>query len=94
MSAWGRVVQEDFEMLTGELTKFNSSPGVTWLFCKACGTCIYYLNEKMVGEVDFLISTLAEPGGVSPAYHVQVAEKLPWVTISDGLPAYERWLAK
>jgi hypothetical protein len=91
VSAWGRVKQEDFEVVTGELTRFNSSPGVTWLFCKTCGTCIYYLNEKMAGDVDFLISTLSEPGAVAPSYHVQTAEKLPWVTIGDELPQYPRW---
>ena len=44
--------------------------------------------------MDFLLATLDSPAAVAPAYHIQTAEKLPWVRINDGLPKYEGWRPK
>jgi len=38
-----------------------------------------------------MLCTLDSPGDIAPEYHVQMQEKLPWLEISDNLPAYEKW---
>jgi len=90
-TAWGKVHNDGFELRRGELKHFNTSAGVTWFFCKTCGTSIKYSSDESFPFIDFTLGTLHAAADISPAYHVQIQEKLPWLVIADGLPAYDRW---
>jgi len=68
--------------------RYNSSPGVVRRYCGKCGTPLSYEGARWPGEVHILAGTLDDPGAVAPKVHVYVGEKLPWVTLADGLPRY------
>ena len=91
-AAWGRVPADSFELLSGTLSEYNSSDEVIWSFCQSCGTSIKYQNLESAPDIDFMLATLKSPGDVTPKYHIQTKEKLPWVNINDDLPKYERWV--
>ena len=92
--AWGRVKQDRFELIRGGLKEFASSPGVTRSRCANCGTEITYQHKDCDPDLDFPLATLDAPEKVTPAYHIRVSEKLPWIVISDKLPTYAEWREK
>ena len=89
--AWGTLADEAFTLSHGSLREIISSPGVTRGFCGKCGTSLTYRNEKNPGEFDLCLATLDQPELCPPEFHLWVSEKLPWVTIDDGLPQYPEW---
>jgi hypothetical protein len=85
---WGTVPCERFRVTRGELTEYRSSPPVLRGFCAACGTSLTYRRDSRPAEIDVTLATLDEPARFAPQMHVWVSDKLPWVTISDGLPQF------
>jgi hypothetical protein len=86
MVAWATFARERFRIVQGTLTEYRSSAAVLRGFCAACGGALTYRHESRGTEIDVTLATLDEPGILAPRMHVWVADKLPWVTISDGLP--------
>jgi hypothetical protein len=70
--------------------RYESSPGVIRSYCDRCGTPLTYQGERWPDEVHILAGTLDDPAAIKPQIHVHVAEKVPWVHLSDGLPRYGR----
>lgn len=89
--AWGRIDQNAFEVTHGALKHYSSSPSVTRGFCPACGTGITYQHDDIMPDLDFQLVTLESADAIAPTYHIQVAEKLPWIHLDNDLPNYERW---
>lgn len=89
--AWGTIDQSRFGITHGSLKEITTSSGVTRGFCGRCGTGLTYLHANRPGELDISLATMDEPGLVRPAYHIWVADKLPWISIDDGLPQYREW---
>ena len=90
-TAWGKVHQDSFQLLSGTLNEYQSREGVFWSFCKVCGTSIKYQNVDSAPYIDFTLATLESASKIAPSYHVQIQEKLSWVEIGDGLPQYKIW---
>ena len=59
-------------------------------FCGRCGTSLTY-EQTAEDSIDITIVTLDDPGSLTPTCHIWVSDKLPWVNISHGLPAYPGW---
>jgi hypothetical protein len=57
-------------------------------FCAACGTALTYRNEARAAEIDVTLATLDEPAAIAPQMHLWVAERLPWISLTDGLPQF------
>jgi len=85
---WGTALHERFRLTRGTLAEYRSSPAVLRGFCAACGTSLTYRHEGRPQDVDVTLASLDEPGRLAPQMHVWVADKLPWVTIGDGLPQF------
>jgi hypothetical protein len=67
---------------------YPSSPGVTRLFCATCGSQMAYRNDRdCPGEMHFYAASLDDPTLFQPEGHDFLNERLPWVHLSDGLPA-------
>jgi hypothetical protein len=86
--AWGTFAHSHFRVTRGTLTEYRSSPQVWRGFCKACGGALTYRHDTRAGEIDVTIASLDEAHALAPQMHVWVGDKLPWVTISDGLPQF------
>ncbi|MDB4967348.1 MAG: hypothetical protein JWN44_3037 [Myxococcales bacterium] len=75
--------------INGELRAFRSSPDVARSFCAGCGTAVSWQRD---GEPIITIHAGLVDGdpGCRPRAHIWTEHKAPWVTITDGLPAYPR----
>ena len=91
MVPWATFPRERFIVMRGELAEYRSSPPVTRGFCATCGTSITYRHDRRPGEIDVALATLDDPNAIAPAAHIWVQDKLPWVTITDGLPQFGKF---
>lgn len=96
-----RVQLTDFRWVQGEdLVKFyESSPGTHRGFCSTCGSpMVNRVATKSVsgafnppGATEMIgiqMGSLDDDPGVPPGFHVFVAYKAPWFTITDDLPQF------
>jgi len=60
-------------------------------FCGRCGTPLYMKVDHQPETVDFSVATLDRPDGVTPGFHIFWASRLPWLTLDDGLPKFDRF---
>ena len=83
-ATFSAVAPEDFVITEGELTIFNSSPGVRRGFCNNCGTSLTYAGDGWT-DIAVLSATLDDPGAAVPTRNVYVDHKQPWVVLDDRL---------
>lgn len=59
--------------------------------CPTCRTAVWseYGGRQVLRFVR--AGTLDEPASLSPDVHIYVRSKLPWVTLPDGVPAFEEY---
>jgi len=88
MVAWATYPKANFRLLRGEPVEYASSPGVTRLHCADCGTSLTYSNQDRQAEIDVTTASFDNAAGMAPTAHIWVQDKLPWVTLADGLPQY------
>jgi hypothetical protein len=88
MVPWGTFAAENFSIVQGQLAEYHSSPGVTRGFCAACGTSLTYRNEARTGEIDVTLSSLDDPGLLTPQVHIWVEDKPSWMIVADGRPQF------
>ena len=69
---------------------YESSPGVRRLFCRRCGTPMAYDADRFRHEIHFYAASLDDPENYAPEFHVHCGEQLPWLTVADDLPKYEK----
>ena len=89
--AWGTTPVSDFEVTSGTMTFYRSSPKVRRGFCQLCGTSLTYANEASASTLDVALATLDDPNRIKPEFHIWLDDKLEWVSIADGLPTYPGW---
>ena len=65
---------------------YASSPGVRRSFCVACGTSLFYEDERLPGEVYVCVGVFDEPGRFEPLVHGYHSSRLPWFDVQDRLP--------
>lgn len=90
MVAWGTFVRGRFVVTQGSIVEYRSSPDVTRGFCGRCGTAITYCHAKRPAEIDVTLVTLDDPAAFAPEAHIWVQDKLPWIEVNDGRPAFEQ----
>ena len=86
--AWCTFARSGWRVTRGILTEYRSSPQVLRGFCAACGGALTYRHEARAEEIDVTLASLDEPAALAPQMHVWVGDKLPWLTITDGLPQF------
>ena len=92
MVAWAAFAENEFTMLQGDLTTFNSSGTALRSFCPKCGTGIAYRNEEYLpGIVDIQSATLDDPDALPAGAHIQVAERIGWMAEAHSLPEFQRF---
>ena len=68
----------------------ETSPGVRWGFCGACGSLLSYASAAHPGGTDLAAAALADPAQFEPRRHSHWAERLPWPRFADDLPKHDR----
>jgi hypothetical protein len=85
---WATFARSELHITRGTLAQYRSSATVLRGFCAACGTSLTFLNEGCTDDIDLTLASLDEPQRLAPTMHLWVQDKLPWVSIADGLPQY------
>lgn len=88
--AWFSVRAEELVFVTGTPAVHRSSPPVERAFCVRCGTQLSYRHDRYPDEVDVTTCSLDEPAALPPRDHTFTSQRLPWLSVSDGLPRYPR----
>lgn len=89
---WLGVPEKDFRWVGQAPKTFQSSPGVTRLFCDSCGTPMGFVAEHYPGGMNLYAATLEDPTQFTPEFHVNYQSKLPWLAMQDDLPKYDSTL--
>lgn len=89
MVPWATFGRDLLRITRGRLVEHRSSPEVVRGFCGTCGTSLTYRHDGRPNEVDLALATLDDPATIAPRAHIWVRDKVPWVTITDGLPQFE-----
>ncbi len=86
--------ESDRITITGELEEAEFAAGSGNLHviarCAACGTALvsyYGRMGRLMGGMR--AGTLDDPGSLTPDVAIFVAEQMPWVTLPEGVPAFE-----
>lgn len=87
--------EEAIEITQGTLTECEHHSDVSgrWLkmrFCPQCGTTVSHAAEFRPGLRTIAGGTLDERDWFKIDRHIWVQSKLPWVTIPEGVPAYQQ----
>ena len=86
------VMEQDLT-ITGELTEGHvvqpSGANSTIVGCKTCMSRIYAKNDKRAGMISIRVRTLDISSSSTPAAHLWVKSKQPWIVIPDDVPALE-----
>lgn len=92
MVAWAAFAEDEFTLLQGDLTTYNSSGTALRSFCPTCGTGIAYRNaEYLPGIVDIQSATLDDPDALPAGAHIQTAERIGWMAEAHSLPEFQRY---
>jgi len=60
-------------------------------FCESCGTTLWSRYHIVPSDCLFVrAGTLDTPEAVKPDVHIFTRSKLPWLTLPDGVPAFEK----
>lgn len=59
--------------------------------CPACRTAIWSDYGRRAGLRFVRVCTLDDPRPVTPDVHIYTRSKLPWVTVPEGVPAFEAY---
>ncbi len=85
---WTSVPEAQLQVLGADLTTYKSSQNVTWLFCRLCGSHLFYRCTDAPGRVYVSVASLDGPLDRQPDSHVSYEEKVPWLHLQDGLPCF------
>jgi hypothetical protein len=87
----GLVPASGFRWLSGEEeVRGYGAPGwaSTRFFCATCGSSLCTRDTRFPEFVIVTAGTLDDDPGVRPGFHIFVASKAPWFTITDDLPQF------
>jgi hypothetical protein len=85
---------ENMRFTKGNPATFRSSEHVLRGFCATCGSTLTYQHDSYPGEIDIATASLDDPEAAPPQDHTFAAERLSWMRVNDGLPAYPRTRAE
>ena len=83
--------RDDFGILDGTPTYYDSTPGVKRSFCGTCGSPLFYENQEYPDEVYISIGSFDQPEELPPDRHVWVSERITWHHIKDGLSQHNQF---
>ncbi|HEY0628593.1 MAG TPA: GFA family protein [Sphingomicrobium sp.] len=88
--AWAVFDKGKFEWLAGEPADYSSSPGIHWLFCRACGSTVGYRRSERPEHMDITIGTLDQPDLFPPDVEIWVKERIGWEALHPDMAKRER----
>lgn len=84
------VADADIDITGGDdLTWYAASDDARRGFCRTCGSALFWKHNAR-DYVSILAGSFDQPSGLTPGYHIFVADKGDYYSIGDGLPQFER----
>ncbi len=77
--------------ITGETGAFSSSPDLRRRFCTHCGTSLFAERLSRSDMLSVTLGSLDEPGRIAPTMHIFTSDKVPWISLDDGLPQHREF---
>ena len=75
-------------LVQGEPAAYRSSPAAERLFCRDCGTELYFTLLDDPPSLSLNLGTLDEPEAVRPTRHIWTSSQVSWFDVADGLPRH------
>jgi hypothetical protein len=88
--AWFSVRSDALRWTSGAPAIRRSSAHAQRGHCAACGTQLTWQGDAYPDEIDVAGATLDDPEPAAPKDHTFTSQRLSWLRIDDGLPAYPR----
>ena len=88
--AWAIFPEDAVAIVSGTLATYESSPGVEWGSCAACGSSLTYRRASRPGLFDVTTASLDDPEAFPPGKEIWVEQRLSWVPPNRALPQFER----
>lgn len=79
-----------FQWLGQEPQRYRSSQFAERGFCGRCGSTLSMHEEVLADRIQIATGSLDQPERVHPDDHVWVQSQIPWLTIADNAPKFER----
>lgn len=89
VGAWMDFKCDQIEWLTPPPKEYASSEHVRRGFCQHCGTQLSFRDLRYPVYLTLSITSLDDPGSISPNYHIYTNSQLKWLTIVDECPKYK-----
>ena len=77
-----------FAFVAGEPAAYRSSHSAQRLFCRDCGTELYFVLLDDPPSLSLNIGTLDDPEAVRPIKHIWTSSQMSWFDVADGLPRH------
>ena len=95
MVGWTMYKADQVKVTTGTPKVYESSEHGRRHFCPDCGTGLFYTNAAVLPDVtDVQSATCDDPDAIPAQIHIQVADRIGWMTEAHTLPAFERYPGK
>lgn len=76
------------ELAVYQTASFSGAPKFAY-FCSQCGTRLWHRPTRVSEWATLKVGTLDHAAEISPAGHLWVSKKQPWIQIPDGVPAFD-----
>jgi len=83
------VRREDLRMTKGEPRKIAHTNRIR-SFAACCGTHLFFEDTKDSDTIDVTIASLDDPAPFAPQKAIWLEDKLPWVTLDESLPSFQK----
>lgn len=82
---------DGFSFTQGEPAAYQSSPTAHRVFCRDCGTKIYFSQIDDPASRSLNLGTLDDPEAVQPRMHIWIDSQLSWFDVNDNLPRHGKY---
>jgi len=86
---WFSVGIDEFRITSGVPRELKSSDHAVRSFCADCGTPLTFHSRRTANQIDVTSCSLDDPNQALPRDHTYIADKLSWIQLNDGLPAFQ-----
>ena len=80
-----------FAIVQGAPAAYRSSPAAHRVFCRDCGTELYFALLDDPPSLSLNLGTLDDPEATSPSKHIWTSSRLSWFDVDDGLPRHAEY---
>ena len=86
---WAGFERHQFQITRGNPKRFLKNNRIR-CFCSDCGSQLLFFQSEDFPIIGVTVSSFDDPSLILPQRHIWVEDKIPWIKLSDGLPAHSQ----